>query len=339
MSNSIEQKITDRIIEAIESGKTTSWVKGWQGGLKVPKNFVSKKPYKGINFFMCAFFAPESEWFLTFKQAKSFIYEKVGEKWSRVTTPEKIKIALSEIKKGNPNYKQGSVMKGAKGLPILFFSPIYQKLVGEKWVTLKSPEDINIAKLELKNNNKHYRVLFYQKSSTVFKQQDIENVEFPTPEKLTEGLSEAKRLENCEATITALQELKGLNFANDGGAEAYYIPSKDSVHMPKFSIFKNPKMYYNTAFHECIHWTGHESRKDRFKKTGMAFGSKSYSKEELVAELGAAILCAKHGISDEDLLNNSAAYMKGWLKPLKADPKFIVEQAKHAYEAVEYIME
>ena len=86
----------------------------------------------------------------------------------------------------------------------------------------------------------------------------------------------------------------------EGHGEAYYVPSHDFISMPAFEAFKGADHFYNVAFHELTHWTGHKSRLDRDLKN--RFGARDYAAEELVAELGAAFLCAEFGF-DGDVRN------------------------------------
>jgi antirestriction protein ArdC len=96
--------------------------------------------------------------------------------------------------------------------------------------------------------------------------------------------------------------------------------------------------YYKVFFHEAIHSTGHESRLNRLDKTAN-FGSDEYSKEELVAELGALYLEAITGIQAiVDDVKNSQAYINGWISKLKSDPKLIMSASTKAHEAVELIL-
>lgn len=120
-----------------------------------------------------------------------------------------------------------------------------------------------------------------------------------------------------------------------GGDVACYVPSKDKIQMPKPENFDSSEHYYSILFHEAIHSTGHESRLDR--KIMNSFGDEEYSKEELVAEMGAAFLCAETGIENKTL-DSSAAYIQNWLQKLKDDPKMIVSAASQAEKAAEHIL-
>jgi len=95
--------------------------------------------------------------------------------------------------------------------------------------------------------------------------------------------------------------------------------------------------YFSTAFHELVHSTGHKSRLDRLEKTAF-FGTEAYSKEELIAEIGAAALVNHSGLETSHSLRNSAAYIQNWLQVLKDDKRFIVSAAGKAEKAVNLIL-
>jgi antirestriction protein ArdC len=118
---------------------------------------------------------------------------------------------------------------------------------------------------------------------------------------------------------------------------AWYHPGRDVVGMPPKETFISAEGYYSTLFHELVHSTGHESRLGRHDKktTKAAFGSETYSKEELVAEIGAAFLCADAGI--DNTIPQSAAYCQSWLNALKNDTRLIVSAASHAGKAARHI--
>jgi antirestriction protein ArdC len=117
-----------------------------------------------------------------------------------------------------------------------------------------------------------------------------------------------------------------------GSGEAYYVPSHDFISMPAFEAFKGSDHFYNVAFHELTHWTGHKSRLDRDLQN--RFGSRHYAAEELVAELGAAFLCAEFGF-DGDVRN--AGYIATWIELLKADKRAFFTACNRASKAAEYL--
>jgi antirestriction protein ArdC len=124
-----------------------------------------------------------------------------------------------------------------------------------------------------------------------------------------------------------------------GGDRAFYRPSTDSIKVPEIGYFDNAEAYYSTLFHEITHSTGHKTRLDRDGVTeGHVFGDADYSREELIAEMGAAFLCAEAGINPESTMTNSAAYVQNWLKVLKGDSKIIVEAAGKAQKACDHVM-
>jgi len=118
--------------------------------------------------------------------------------------------------------------------------------------------------------------------------------------------------------------------------KAYYSPEKDLINMPAMANFKSIDGMYATLFHEIVHSTGHHSRLKRFEDSeNVAFGSASYSKEELVAEFGAAYLCGFSGI--EKTIENQAAYIAGWLSRLKSDSTLLIQAAGKAQKAVNFL--
>jgi antirestriction protein ArdC len=118
----------------------------------------------------------------------------------------------------------------------------------------------------------------------------------------------------------------------EGYGEAYYAPSRDFITMPAFAAFKGADHFYNVAFHELTHWTGHKSRLDRDLKN--RFGSRSYAAEELIAELGAAFLSAEFGF-DGDVRN--AGYIATWIELLKADKRAFFTACSKASQAADYL--
>jgi len=118
----------------------------------------------------------------------------------------------------------------------------------------------------------------------------------------------------------------------EGHGEAYYVPSRDFISMPSFGTFKAADHFYNVTFHELTHWTGHKSRLDRDLKN--RFGSRNYAAEELIAELGAAFLCAEFGF-DGDVRN--AGYIASWIELLKADKRAFFTACSDASKAADYL--
>jgi antirestriction protein ArdC len=118
----------------------------------------------------------------------------------------------------------------------------------------------------------------------------------------------------------------------EGHGEAFYVPSRDFISMPAFEAFKGADHFYSVAFHELTHWTAHGSRLDRDLKN--RFGSRNYAGEELIAELGAAFLCAEFGF-DGDLRH--AGYIGHWIELLKADTRAFFTACSKAQAAADYL--
>lgn len=119
-----------------------------------------------------------------------------------------------------------------------------------------------------------------------------------------------------------------------GGTEAYYAPHRDEIHLPPHAAFFDLQAFYGVAFHELCHWTGHETRCAR--NLAGRFGGEAYAIEELVAELGAAFLCAEVGIAAEPRFDH-ACYISSWLKVLKDDQRAIFAAAAKASEAATFL--
>jgi antirestriction protein ArdC len=207
--------------------------------------------------------------------------------------------------------KKWHLKKGSKASMVVFFTLIDKK-----------------SSKQADNNDKGEKIPI-MKYYNVFKSSDIEGC--PQPEKF-----EHNTIAEAEAIVNSYTEVKIEHINNN---KAYYSITEDFINTPSISSFPILEEYYSTLFHEMTHSTGHKSRLNRF--TGDAetasFGSKLYSQEELVAELGAAFLCGICGI-EQMTLENSAAYIQNWLKVLKNDKTMIAKSAAKAQKATDYIL-
>jgi antirestriction protein ArdC len=141
----------------------------------------------------------------------------------------------------------------------------------------------------------------------------------------------------AEAEAIAREYQKQIEVSH-GGDRAFYRPATDSIRMPVRETFDGAEEYYSTMFHEFTHSTGHESRLNRpgIVETHF-FGDEIYSKEELVAEMGAAMLCGTLGIENKTI-KNSASYIQSWLGKLRDDKKLVVHAAAAAQKAADFIL-
>ena len=215
----------------------------------------------------------------------------------------------------------GTVRKGETGTPILFWKIATDR--GETRETTKpTTEDV-----ESKRS-------FLCRSYTVFNVEQCDGLELPASPSPAPR-PEIKSNQACEALVSGWEGRPSLHLENDHEGRAYYRPGTDSVHMPVSSRFVDKPHYYATLFHELIHSTGHASRLNRV--FGKSFGDALYSKEELIAEVGASFLCAIAGISNQRAEQNSTAYLQSWIAALKGDARLIVTASAAAQKAVDLI--
>ena len=140
---------------------------------------------------------------------------------------------------------------------------------------------------------------------------------------------ERELIPEAEALIAAT----GVNF-RIGGDQAFYVPSEDFIRIPHQTSYTDQINYYRTAFHELGHWTGHRSRLDRSLTT--KHGTVDYAREELVAELATAFVCASLGILPTV---RHADYIGNWLQVLREDARAIVKAASLASKASDFILQ
>ncbi|QDT37680.1 ArdC family protein [Stratiformator vulcanicus] len=207
----------------------------------------------------------------------------------------------------------GVVRKGEKSVPVVFW----------KWLEKRDPQTDEIERLPLL---KYYRVFHVT-------QCDLPGAKVPVVEEPEEA--EFEPILACEQVVENMPNAPKIEI---GGGRACYAPKADVIKMPKCEVFETAEDYYATLFHELTHATGHTTRLDRDGVRELSpFGSASYSKEELVAEVGAAFLCGHCGI-DTATIENTAAYVDGWLKKLRGDKKLVVQAAAQAQKAADYVL-
>lgn len=219
------------------------------------------------------------------------------------------------------NNAGGSVKKGAKSKIVTYFMMKYTIERGGKKVTIKEHEVSQYPKERVTS----IPILRYYR---VFNIADVEGIDFDLPtEKVT--FSESL-LDEVAAKFIGGPEVY------EGGGSAHYQELGDKVCMPKKDRFTSIEEYYCTLWHELVHATGHSNRLNR-EGIGKC-DKKDKLFEELVAELGAAFLCAMKGISYATQ-DNSASYINDYIELLEADKRIIFKAARQAHEAVEYIID
>jgi antirestriction protein ArdC len=175
------------------------------------------------------------------------------------------------------------------------------------------------------------RTISFLRCYHVFNADEIDNLpgRFRPADATPEPMPQGER----NATVDAFVAATGASIAH-GGDKAYYRPSIDAIQMPHLAAFNEPGAYYTTLLHELTHWTAPEARCNR--ALGGRFGDMAYAAEELVAELGAAFLCADLAISDTPR-DDHAQYIAGWLSVLKNDNRAIFRAASLAEKAAGYL--
>jgi antirestriction protein ArdC len=266
------ERITERIVSLLEQG-TVPWHKPWTVKTGLPRNLISKKPYRGINVFLLMAMSYESPHWLTFRQA---------------------------IQLG------GNVKKREKACPVVF------------WKRMKNEDEAS------DEPQKAPLLRLYHVFNTA----------------QCEGLKDAPGEVQMPVTKPA-EVVAGMPqppVVKHGMAQAFYSPTDDCVGIPERERFDGEAGYFATLFHELVHATGHTKRLNRAsiaERNG--FGSDPYCKEELIAELGSAFLCGYADIVDRTI-DNSAAYLEGWLKQFQNDRTLIVSAAAQAQKAADFIL-
>ena len=205
----------------------------------------------------------------------------------------------------------GHVRKGEKGSPVVYANSITRSETDDSGVDVE-------------------RDIHFLKGYTAFNVEQIEGLPAQYTAPAAPRLDPVARIARAESFFAATGATVSF-----GGNRAFYRPSTDSIVMPMFEAFKDAETFYSTLGHETVHWTSAKSRLDR-DFGGKRFGSEGYAIEELVAELGAAFLCADLDLALEPR-EDHAAYIATWLEALKNDNRTIFTAASHAQRAADFI--
>lgn len=206
----------------------------------------------------------------------------------------------------------GVVRKGEKGSPVVYASSMTE------------------TEQDASSGQEQERNIPFLKSYTVFNVAQVDGLPERFHMKSDAGTNPECRIEEADAFFKATGAL-----IREGGDHAFYAPGPDVIQMPAFTAFRDAQSYYATLAHEATHWTSHKSRLDRcFDQK--RFGDEGYAREELVAELGAAFLCADLGLALEGRTDH-ADYVGFWIKVLKEDKRAIFSAAAHAQRAADFL--
>jgi antirestriction protein ArdC len=203
----------------------------------------------------------------------------------------------------------GNVRKGERGTKVFFVKQLQVRDQGA-------------------NENSSTRLIPIMRGYTVFNVDQCENL----PDSVIAGAP--MRVHNPDTRDELADDFLHSTGADirEGHGEAFYVPSHDFISMPAFAGFKGADHFYNVAFHELGHWSGHKSRLDRDLTN--RFGSRSYAAEELIAEMAAAFLCSEFGF-DGDL--RSAGYIANWIDLLRADKRTFFTACSQASKVADYL--
>ena len=265
---------------------------------------------------------------------------------------------ISHLKAGTIPWKQSWSSYGSGAMPrnavsgraysganvmLLWMTAQEKSYTDSKWLTYKQATELGgnvrkgekgttivyVSAMEKQGDDGKINRIPFLKAFTVFNVAQCDNLPASAiSDKITDLNPDAK-VETAEDFLQST----GADIRN-GEARAYYSSKLDYINLPKFESFNSASSYYATAFHELTHWTGHETRCNR--QFGKKFGDQSYSAEELVAELGAAFVCAEFGF-DNDTTEDHAAYIAHWIKFLENNERAFVHASSLASKAVEFM--
>jgi antirestriction protein ArdC len=211
----------------------------------------------------------------------------------------------------------GNIKKGEKATPVIYYK-LFEKRDGN-------------GALVLGSNGRPTRIPFIRWSNA-FNLDQSEGIEPPVQTVVQNPM------QPIEKAARIVQEAKICPIYHTGFA-AVYSPTEDVIRLPAQKTFRSPEAYYQTLFHEMTHSTGHASRLDREGVTlPIKFGSERYSKEELIAELGASFLSNEAGILNQVQFDNSAAYLGSWIEKFQNDPKMIFTASSQAQKSTDFIL-
>ena len=307
----------DMMIERIQSlSSKDGWKKPWftEGSLSWPKN-LSGREYNGMNALMLMMHCEKNGYklpvFCTFDRVAglNFTKDKQGKR--------------QQVKgKGGEVLPQVSILKGEKSFPVFITT---FTVVNKETKERVNYDDYRQMSEELRQQYNVYPKLQVYNVFNI-SQTNLQEARPELYKKVEESCGQSKPMEmGDDYSFPPVDKM----IKEDGwicpikplfGDSAYYSISKNEIVIPEKKQFKDGESFYSNLFHEMTHSTGAEGQLDRIKPT--SFGSEEYAREELVAELTAALTAQRYGMT-KHLKGDSAAYLKSWLDSLKESPQFI----------------
>lgn len=353
-SDAVIQQFADMMIKRMEDMKESNWKKGWmdgRGDAGFPRNALTGRQYNGINPFMLMYNTIEHEYttsmYLTARQLFSMN--------ESLKDPSTGKIALENLD------KVMKINKGEKAFPVYYMIHKYKDMQGKEY----SDQEYNDLSEEQRKDIKAY---FYPKVHHLFNI-DQTNMKEVNPslynsfvDKYTKrpSLPDSDGMYFNEDIDSLLAHSKPSVWKSGKDNLSWYCPidqtadissphynlSKDFIKVPlknqykssdsKEGVFADGQEFYATLLHEMAHSTGPKGRLNR--DLSGSFGDKKYAKEELVAELSAALISSTMGF-DKRINDNNAKYVSSWLKVLKEEPSFIKTVLSDVGKASDMIIE
>lgn len=337
--NDYDRKVADIFIKALSEGKAP-WNKPWNPITdKMDYNMFtmnekkSFKEYQGYNQIIT---------YLT----RKIDFDSEDPRW--MTMGELINYNKKKFGENKQDYY--CIKQGEKATQINYYSPLYLDENNKKLDPSK------MSKEEFKN--KLAKTSFILTSSFIFNVSQTAQYEYDENGKLKkdengkliykpnssipyeftkEEIEETqKSFDNKKEIEKFIKELE-ITFKNDSPSKSFYDPMNDSIHLPPKETFKNPEEYYQTAFHEIIHWAGDKRRLDRTEAEQYSKDKKMRAKEELVAEIGGYMMCQKLKMKYEPSDNNKE-YVKSWCSIIDEKPDAIKDACNKASKAVSYVI-
>lgn len=301
------QLVTDRVLAALDAG-IVPWVKPWTCADGPHKSLSTGKAYRGSNI-----------WVLELAARFNIVkHPTQPDKWVLEAKPKAEQFespwwgTFNQIRE-----RGGMVRKGQKGTYVTFW---------KQYLKRETMTDDDGAELE--SESSRFALRYY----SVFNADQCDGLTVP------EIAPRAEITPDAAADAIAAAYLGAGNgpSLSHGGDRAYFDHDADAVRVPDAEAFRDAGGYYATLFHELTHSTGHHSRiARRAKGEARAFGCEEYAKEELVAEMGSAMLCAVAGIEPD--YDQTAAYIASWRKAIAEDKRLVVGASAQAQRAAEWV--
>lgn len=326
-----------KIVAALKGGKVP-WHKPWKvtGLGNLPVSLASGKLYRGGNVVLLWLTALENG----YKSNRWGSYDELAELAGLIKHVDvktgKVRWHSPELPDGSVDPQPRGVRRGEKATFVMWASKV---------LVIEKDEAGNIVRDD--NGAPKRKRVFVNKFFPVYNMDQAVFPEGTRGAKLLAKLaadkpaevSENERDEAAEALVA--EYLANGPSLGHGGDSAHYVPAQDHIQMPNLADFDSTAHYLSTLYHEITHSTGHDSRLKRegiAKGTFGGFGSKVYSEEELVAEIGASLLCSIAGIDQAAVYDNSVAYLQHWISKLESDHRLIFRAATAAQKAVDHVL-